>query len=40
MSGTRVLSGEGRMMVLVVGDSSCVGKIAALLRQDEPEGRV
>ena len=38
MSGTRVLSGEGRMMVLVVGDDSCVGKISALLRQDEPEG--
>ncbi len=37
MSGTRVLSGEGRMMVLVVGDASCVGKISALLRQDEPE---
>lgn len=38
LSGTRVLSGEGKMLVLVVGDASCVGKIAALLRQDEPEG--
>ncbi|CAD8078964.1 unnamed protein product [Paramecium primaurelia] len=37
MSGTRVLSGEGKMLILVVGDSSCAGKIAALLRQDEPE---
>ena len=37
MSGTRVLSGEGKMLVLVVGDASCVGKISALLRQDEPE---
>lgn len=32
LSGTRVLSGEGKMLVLVVGDASCVGKIAALLR--------
>lgn len=32
MSGTRVLSGEGKMVVLVVGDSSCVGKISVLLR--------
>ena len=32
LSGTRVLSGEGKMMVMVVGDSSCVGKIQALLR--------
>jgi hypothetical protein len=28
------------MMVLVVGDASCVGKIAVLMRQDEPEGFV
>ena len=32
MSGTRVLSGEGKMVVLVVGDASCVGKISVLLR--------
>lgn len=32
MSGTRVLSGMGKMVVLVVGDASCVGKISALLR--------
>lgn len=32
MSGTRILSGEGKAMVLVVGDASCVGKISALLR--------
>ena len=37
LSGTKVLSGEGKMLVLVVGDASCVGKIAALLRQDEDE---
>jgi len=27
MSGTRVLSGEGRMLIIVVGEASCVGKI-------------
>ena len=32
MSGTRVLSGEGKMLILVVGDASCAGKIGALLR--------
>lgn len=37
MSGTRILTGEGKMVVIVVGDSSCVGKISALLRQDDPE---
>jgi hypothetical protein len=34
MSGTRVLTGEGKMMALVVGDLSCLGKIRALLSQD------
>ena len=38
MSGTRVLTGEGKMLIIVVGDSSCVGKISALLRSDEEEG--
>ena len=38
MSGTRVLTGEGKMLILVVGDLSCVGKISALLRSDEEEG--
>lgn len=32
LSGTRILTGEGKLLVLVVGDSSCVGKISALLR--------
>lgn len=32
MSGTRILTGEGKMIIIVVGDSSCVGKISALLR--------
>ena len=39
MSGTRVLTGEGKMLIIVVGDSSCVGKISALLRSDEEEGK-
>jgi len=38
MSGTRVLTGEGKMVVIVVGDSSCLGKIAAILRsKEEPD---
>lgn len=37
LSGTTVLSGEGTMMILAVGDQSAVGKINALLRQDEPD---
>jgi len=37
MSGTRILTGEGKMIVFVVGDSSCIGKISALLRQSDPE---
>jgi len=38
MSGTRILNGEGLMVVIVVGDSSCLGKIAAILRtKEEPE---
>ena len=37
MSGTRILNGEGKMIISVVGDSSCVGKISALLRQQDPD---
>ena len=37
MSGTRILTGEGKMMVLVVGDQSCLGKIRALLAQEEAD---
>jgi len=37
MSGTKVLSGEGKMVVLVVGDQSCIGKIRALLEKDEAQ---
>ena len=35
LSGTKVLAGEGRMLVLVVGELSCIGKIRALLTQEE-----
>lgn len=31
MSGTKVLTGEGKMVVLAVGQASCIGKIRALL---------
>jgi magnesium-transporting ATPase (P-type) len=37
MSGTRMLTGEGRMVVLVVGEQSCLGKIQALLADTEAE---
>lgn len=37
MSGTRVLTGEGKMIVTVVGPQSCLGKIRALLERDEEE---
>ena len=37
MSGTKILTGEGKLLVTVVGDSSCVGKISSLLRQSDPE---
>lgn len=35
MSGTKVVTGEGKMLVLVVGDLSCVGKIRALASQND-----
>lgn len=37
MSGTRMLNGEGKFVVLAVGDASCVGKINALLRSQDTE---
>jgi magnesium-transporting ATPase (P-type) len=37
MSGTKLLTGEGKMIVLAVGSASCIGKIRALLEKDEPE---
>ena len=35
LSGTSVLTGEGKMIVIVVGDMSCLGKIRSVLSQDE-----
>ena len=32
MSGTKVLTGEGRFIILVVGENTCEGKIDALLK--------
>lgn len=37
LSGTKVLTGEGKMLVLVVGELSCIGKIRALLGNEEPK---
>lgn len=33
LSGTKILTGEGKMLILVVGDFSCIGKIRKLLTQ-------
>lgn len=35
LSGTSVLTGEGKMVIVVVGDLSCLGKIRSILCQDE-----
>jgi magnesium-transporting ATPase (P-type) len=37
MSGTKVLSGEGLMLIIVVGPLSCIGKIRELVDQEDPE---
>lgn len=34
LAGTKILTGEGIFMVIVVGDASSVGKIDVLLRQE------
>lgn len=34
MSGTKILTGEGKFVVIVVGDESCEGKVGKLLRED------
>jgi magnesium-transporting ATPase (P-type) len=36
-SGTKVLTGEGKMIVIAVGDSSCIGKIRVLAGQEEED---
>ena len=35
MGGTKVLTGQGKMLAIVVGDSSCNGKIRKALNQEE-----
>ena len=35
LSGSRVLQGEGKFIVIVVGPKSCIGRIQAKLEQDE-----
>ena len=37
MSGTKILTGDGKMLVMVVGPQSCIGKIREKLEQDEAE---
>jgi len=37
MSGTYVITGEGKMLVLVVGYSSCSGRIQLILKSQEDE---
>ena len=33
MSGTRVLTGSGKMVIILVGPESCLGKIRGILEQ-------
>ena len=35
MSGTKVLTGVGKMMVIVVGDDSCIGKIRKKVNHED-----
>ena len=37
MSGTKVLSGEGKLLILVVGEKSCIGRVRSKIEQDEVE---
>ena len=37
MSGTKILSGEGKLLILVVGERSCIGRVRAKLEQEESE---
>jgi magnesium-transporting ATPase (P-type) len=37
MSGTKVLTGEGLFVILVVGDETCEGRIGSLLRNNEED---
>lgn len=35
MSGTKILSGEGKMMITVVGKESCIGRVREKIEQEE-----
>lgn len=35
MSGTQITTGEGWFLVIMVGDSSCIGQIMSKLNQEE-----
>ncbi len=37
LSGTKIVSGEGYFLCIVVGVDSCSGKIRAALAQEDPE---
>lgn len=37
LSGTKILTGQGKMVIIVVGEYSCVGKISKLLSAKESE---
>lgn len=36
-SGTKVLTGEGKMVILSVGDASCIGRIRVMAGQEEED---
>lgn len=35
MSGTRILTGNGKMVIITTGDKSIIGKIKAILKQED-----
>ena len=35
MSGTKILSGEGKMVIIVVGKESCIGRVREKIEQEE-----
>jgi len=35
MSGTKVLTGEGKFVAIVIGEESCEGKVGKLLREED-----
>jgi len=35
MSGTKILTGEGKIVAIVVGDESCEGRVNKLLKEEQ-----